>query len=195
MGKLGLLRGTFESPTRGKLGLFGGTSYPPHLGHLALAEWARERLGLDRVWFVPVGRPPHKPEARMSSARHRLAMTRLAIRGNPAFSVSTLELETPTPSYTVDTLRRLRARRPGDRWWLVIGSDSLDEFPTWHDPKTILSMATLAVAERPGSSSPRSRARRGVVWLGNPGIDVSSTMVLARARAGHSLRYLVPDAI
>jgi len=77
-----------------RLGLFGGTFDPPHVGHLALAEWARERLRLDQVLFVPAGQPPHKRAARLSGERHRLAMTRLAIRGNPAFAVSTVELET-----------------------------------------------------------------------------------------------------
>src|SRR6185369_1007777 len=178
-----------------RLGLFGGTFDPPHVGHLALAEWARVRLDLDRVLFVPVGRAPHKPPGRLSGARHRLAMTRLAVRGNPAFEVSALELGVNAPSYTVDTLRRLRALRPKGRWFLLLGADSLDEFRTWHEPETILSLATVAVAARPGSgrAAMRQWARRHrVVWLGNPGLDVSSTLVRARARAARSIRYLVP---
>jgi|KBSSwiStaDraftv2_1062776.scaffolds.fasta_scaffold91241_3 nicotinate-nucleotide adenylyltransferase len=179
-------------------GLFGGTFDPPHVGHLALAEWAREQLKLDEVLFVPVGRPPHKRATRLSSAGHRLAMARLATRGNTAFRVSGLEVEAATPSYTVDTLRRLRARHPRDRWYLIIGSDSLDEFHTWREPETILELSTLAVAGRPGCGEEALRRwgrRREIVSLGNPGLDVSSTMVRARARAGRSLRYLVPDLV
>ena len=179
-------------------GLFGGTFDPPHVGHLALAEWARERLKLDEVVFMPVGQPPHKRSARMSSARHRLAMTRLATRGNPAFRVSSVEVGARSPSYTVDTLRRLREERPRDRWYLLIGSDSLGEFHTWREPESILRLSTLAVAERPGCGEEAWRRwgkRPGLVSLGNPGLDVSSTMVRARARAGQSLRYLVPDAV
>jgi nicotinate-nucleotide adenylyltransferase len=181
-----------------RLGVFGGTFDPPHVGHLAMAEWARVRLELDRVLFVPAGRPPHKPRARVSSAAARLAMTRLAVRGNPAFEVSPIEVRSPAPSYTVDTLRRLRAARPNARWFLLIGADSLDEFHTWREPEAILALATLAVASRPGASRPRPRGwakRRGVVWLGNPGLEVSSTLVRARAREGRSVRYLVPDPV
>lgn len=179
-------------------GLFGGTFDPPHVGHLALAEWARERLKLDEVLFVPVGSPPHKRATRLSIARHRLAMTRLATRGNPAFRVSSMEVDAKSPSYTVNTLRRLREDQPLDRWYLLIGSDSLDEFHTWLEPEEILRLSTLAVAARPGtaeSAFPRYGRRRGVISIGNPGLDVSSTMVRARARSGRSLRYLVPDAV
>ena len=180
-----------------RLGLFGGTFDPPHVGHLALAEWARERLELDGVLFVPVGQPPHKRAARLSSAHHRLAMTRLATRRNPAFEVSTLEIEAEAPSYTVQTLRSLHATHPRDWWFLLIGSDSLDEFHTWNEPEAILDLATLAVATRPGSAAAanRPRTRRRVAWLGNPVLDVSSTLVRARVRAGRSVRYLVPDAV
>jgi nicotinate-nucleotide adenylyltransferase len=176
-----------------RVGVFGGTFDPPHVGHLALAEWARERLRLAQVLFVPAGRPPHKRGSRLTSARHRLAMTRLAVRGNRAFRVSTLELDRETPSYTVDTLRRFRANRPGARWYLLLGADSLDEFHTWHEPEAIAALATLVVAARPGSGA-RTR-KRGVIWLTNPGIDVSSTIVRARARAGRPVRYLVPDLV
>ena len=219
-----------------RIGVFGGTFDPPHVGHLALAEWATERLRLDRVVFVPAGSPPHKRGARLSSAAARLAMTRLAVRGNRRFVVSTLEVRSPGPSYTVETLRRLRARRPRGRWFLLIGSDSLDEFHTWREPDSILALATVVVAARPshGTGAParsetletpvrrhgwrrasKERAfdrmskamrvsrrvgapvpwRDQLAWLGNPGIEVSSTMIRARAKAGRSVRYLVPDAV
>lgn len=177
-----------------RLGLFGGTFDPPHLGHLALAEWARERLGLDRVLFVPAGIPPHKRRRAPSPARVREALTRLAVRGNPAFRVSALELGRDGPSFTVDTLRALRRRHPGVRVFLLLGEDSLRDFPTWHDPRAIRALATLAVARRPGTAR-APRARRGVVWLDNPGIALSSSAIRARARAGRSVRYLVPDPV
>jgi|SRR5215831_2579519 len=182
--------------------MFGGTFDPPHVGHLALAEWARERLALDRVVFVPAGRPPHKRGPRLSSAEHRLAMTRLAVRRNPAFEVSTVELETSGPSYTVDTLQRLREGEERAWWFLLLGSDSLEELHTWHEPQSILDLATLAVARRPsaatdGAGPPRlSGGLHGrVIELGNPLFEVSSTLVRRRARAGHTIRYLVPDSV
>jgi len=181
--------------------MFGGTFDPPHVGHLALAEWARERLALDRVVFVPAGRPPHKRGPRLSSAEHRLAMTRLAVRRNPAFEVSTVELETSGPSYTVDTLQRLREGEERAWWFLLVGSDSLEELHTWHEPQSILDLATLAVARRPsatdGAGPPRlpGGLHGRVIELGNPLFEVSSTLVRRRARAGHTIRYLVPDSV
>jgi len=180
--------------------MFGGTFDPPHVGHLALAEWARERLTLDRVLFVPAGRPPHKRGPRLSSAEHRLAMTRLAVRRNPAFEVSTVELERSGPSYTVETLERLR--QEGSAWWfLLVGSDSLEELHTWHEPQKILDLATLAVARRSASGADAGPARLSpgyhgrVIELGNPLFEVSSSLIRRRARAGRSIRYLVPDAV
>jgi len=192
-----------------RIGLFGGTFDPPHLGHLVLAEWARVRLRLDRVVFMPAGTPPHKLGRRLSPAAHRLAMTRLAVRGNPAFSVSDFEARHAGPSFTVDTLRHLRAREPRARLFLLMGGDSLADFPGWHAPAEIARLATLVVATRPGPATTAggSRAHAGrrlprqasprarVVLLDNPALDISSSALRARARAGRPLRYLVPDAV
>lgn len=179
-----------------RLGVFGGTFDPPHIGHLALAERARDRLRLDRVLFVPAGQPPHKHRAGMSSAADRLAMTRLAVRGAPAFRVSTMELRADGPSFTARTVRTLE--RPGRQLFLLVGADSLDDFRTWRDYEDILARVTLTVADRPGAGFPASRAwarRRRVAWIGNPPLDVSSTMIRTLARRGRSIRYLVPDAV
>lgn len=190
-----------------RIGLFGGTFDPPHLGHLVLAEWARVRLGLDRVVFVPAGAPPHKFGRRLTDAAHRLAMTRRAVRGNLAFVVSALEARRAGPSFTVDTLRYFHARQPGERLYLLMGADSLADFPTWHEPGEIARLATLVVAARlraeesaldegaRSSSLVPARVRGRVVLLDNPVVAVSSSALRARARAGRSLRYLVPDAV
>lgn len=181
-----------------RLGLFGGTFDPPHMGHLALAEWARERLRLDRVLFIPAGQPPHKSRAGISAAADRLAMTRLAVRGHSRFEVSTFELGGDGPSYTIGTVRALAGRGDARRSYLIVGADSLDDFRSWEEPEEILSLATLAVAGRPRAGA-RGRvwaARHGrVVWIGNPEFDVSSSLVRARVRAGLSIRYLVPDLV
>jgi nicotinate-nucleotide adenylyltransferase len=184
-----------------RLGVIGGTFDPPHLGHLAFAEWARGALRLDRVLFVPAGSPPHKRSGSPSPAAQRLAMTRLAVRGNPAFGVSALEVRRRGPSYTVDTLRALAARHPGARLHLLMGADMFASFGTWREPDEIARRARLVVALRPGAAPPR-RGRRGapawarrVTWLANPTIELSSTALRERARRGGSLRYLVPDAV
>lgn len=188
-----------------RIGLFGGTFDPPHLGHLVLAEWARVRLRLDRVVFVPAGTPPHKRGRPLTDAALRLALTRLAVRGNPAFTVTAFEARRAGPSFTVDTLRHFHARQPDARFYLLMGADSLADFPNWHEPAEIARLATLVVAARPGSagpapdarSRPPARARAGgrVVLLDNPLVAISSSVLRARARAGRSLRYLVPDAV
>lgn len=177
-----------------RVGVFGGTFDPPHVGHLAIAEWARDRLALARVLLVPAGEPPHKRGRPVTAARHRLAMARLAARGNPAFAVSPIEAEREGPSFTVDTLRALRVRERGARLFLVIGADSLDDFPDWRDPEGILELATLAVAERNGAGG-RKRSRPPHVRLEFPPLDISSSVLRRRARDGHSLRYLVPDPV
>lgn len=181
-----------------RLGIFGGTFDPPHVGHLALAEWAREELRLDRVLFVPAGTPPHKRAARAGAA-HRLAMTRAAVRGNASFAISTVETRRTGPSYTADTVAALAEAHPGAELWLLMGADMYATFDQWARPSEIASLAALAVALRPGAEAPRaSRAAkrgRGVRWLGNPALEVSSSAVRERARRGASLRYLVPDAV
>jgi len=125
-------------------------------------------------------------------------MTRLAIHGHASFAVNLHEVRTPGPSFTVETLRAL-PRSGRDRVHLIIGADSLDDFQNWNEPEEILRMATLAVAGRPGSGTRGGRADRRwpkrVVWLENPEIDVSSSMIRRRVRAGESVRYLVKDSV
>ena len=180
-----------------RVGVFGGTFDPPHFGHLALAEWARVELGLDLVWFVPAGLPPHKRPAAASPARDRLAMTRLATRGNAAFRVSALECRRPGPSYTVDTVHALARSHPGARLHLLMGADTWATFASWREPDAIARAAAIVVALRPGTARgarPLAAGRR-VTWLANPGLDVSSSALRARAARGRSLRYLVPDPV
>jgi len=179
-----------------RIGVFGGTFDPPHLGHLALAERALDQLGLERVWFVPAADPPHKRDRAKSPFSRRLAMTRLAVRGNPAFRVSDLESRRPGPSYTVETLRAIHRRLPGRELVLLLGADSLNDLPTWHEPEEIVRLARLAVAPR---TERARRARRGApradFAIDAPVLEVSSSDLRMRARRGESLRYLVPDAV
>lgn len=182
-----------------RVGIFGGTFDPPHFGHLLLADWACAELKLDRVLFVPAGQPPHKARAASSSAAHRLAMTRLAVRGNPAFAVEPMETRRRGPSWTVDTVRALAARWPAAKLHLILGADMFATFDTWREPEAIAEHAVIAVLLRPGARAPKraraAAAGRGVVWLRNPGLELSSSALRERARRGTSLRYLVPDAV
>ena len=187
-----------------RLGVLGGTFDPPHVGHLVLAEEARTRLRLEKVIFVPAGDPWRKAGEEVTPAEHRLAMARLMVAGDPYFEVSTMEVERPGPSYTVDTLETLRRQHgPGLELYFIVGEDALHDLPRWKDPSRILSLARLAVAPRPhGSEVAEADLDAAVPGLSEritplpmPTIDISSTALRERARAGLSLRYLVPLAV
>ena len=179
------------------VGIFGGSFDPPHVAHLAVAEAARDRLGLDLVLWIPAATPPHKQGRTMEEAYHRLAMTRLAVAGNPAFAVSGIEAERGGVSYTVETVRALQQAHPGTDFRLLLGGDSLAQFASWREPEEILRRVPLVVYPRPGADladvAPAVMARATVV--DRPLLDPSSTAIRRLLRAGHSARYLVPDAV
>ena len=189
-----------------RLGIFGGTFNPVHLGHLLLADAACDALRLDRVVFIPAGRPPHKPSKGLLDGAERLALVKLAIRGQPGFSVSDMELQRRGPSYSIDTVRRLRARHPRAALFLLMGEDML-RVP-WRAWRDLAQLCTVVVAHRtahPHARVPRQghqdrRARSPAAagrirWLPMPGLDISSSEIRDRVRHGRSIRYLVPPAV
>lgn len=189
-----------------KVGVLGGTFDPPHLGHLILAQEAYYALGLTRVLFVPAGEPWRKAGRELSPREQRLALVRQAVAGNPAFAVSTAEVERRGPSYTAETMAELRQQfGPATELFFIMGADSLADFPHWHQPLRILEVARLAVAERsplgnealeeavPEKLSEALRDR--VVWLSMPLIAISASAVRERVRQGLSIRYWVPEAV
>jgi nicotinate-nucleotide adenylyltransferase len=181
-----------------RLGFLGGTFDPPHIGHLILAELAREQLGLARVLFIPVGDPWRKSDRTVTRAAHRLAMTRLAIEGNNAFEVDDCEIEREGPTYTVDTLRELRARlSAADEIVFLAGEDALADMPRWRDPAGIAAAARIAIAPRSDVEIPEDLPfdTSTLLRVDMPYVDISSTSLRERAGRGLSLRYLVPPAV
>ena len=180
-----------------RLGVFGGSFDPVHVGHLAIAEAARASERLDEVVFVPARRNPLKDEEPEASAEDRYEMLRRALAKVDGMRTSRLELERPSPSYTVDTLRALA--EPRRELFLILGADALAELARWREPAEVLRLATLLVAKRPGTSADVSAlARLGpgvarVRFLESLLVDLSARELRAHARAGGSLRYLVPD--
>lgn len=172
-----------------RVGVFGGTFDPVHVGHLSIAQAALECVPLDRIVFVPARRSPLKARGPLASEEDRLAMLRLATAEEPRFEVSTVELDRPGVSYTVDTLEALAGE---DVLYLVMGADAANEFERWHRPERIRELATLLVASRPGAPTPPER--HGVVVFDAPCLDISSRELRARSARGRSLRYLVPEA-
>lgn len=136
-----------------RIGIFGGSFDPIHLGHLISAEQAREQVRLEQVWFVPAARPPHKQTRDLTPFALRVEMLEMAVAGHTDFRVSEIEKERPGPSYTVETLRRLHETHPGNEWFLLMGSDSLRDFPSWREPEQIAALATLVVIGRPAGDS------------------------------------------
>jgi nicotinate-nucleotide adenylyltransferase len=180
------------------IGILGGMFNPPHAGHLALARAAASDLGLERVLLTPVLVPPHKPAKWDPGPEHRLQMCRLAVHGDARLGVCTLELERPGPSYTVDTLRAIHASDPDAELTLIVGADMARTLGSWREPREILKLARLAVAERDGS--PRQEVLDALIPLGAenrtafvemPPHDVSSSLVRRRLTAGSPIDELV----
>ena len=185
-----------------RIGVLGGTFDPIHLGHLIIAEEARDRLDLEEVCFVPARDPWMKAGQPLTSGHDRLSMARLAMEDNPFFRVSTLELERPGPSYTVDTLRELQEDYgPEAQLFFILGTDAFDRFDEWKDPEGILGLATLVVVDRPGATASAGAIDQQV---GNAGsvervrgvhLEISAKDIRRRVAAGASIRYLVPEPV
>jgi nicotinate-nucleotide adenylyltransferase len=185
-----------------RTGLLGGTFNPPHLGHLVCAQEAYLQLELDNVLLIPARIPPHKPVHAEPGIEHRLELCRLAIQGDERFAVSDLEARRSGPSYTVDTLEELHSQMPDNELFLIVGADIAVGFLGWRAPDRVLSLSTLAVAERGAISHAQvedvlDRLPDGgrACFFDMPEVGVSSTMLRERVRAGESTRYLMPDAV
>jgi nicotinate-nucleotide adenylyltransferase len=181
-----------------RVGLYGGTFDPIHLGHLRAAENAREELALDLVAFVPAAMPPHR-EAPVTAASDRLAMVRLATAPHAAFDAWDVELRREGPSYTIETVTALVEARASDSFVLVVGADTWPELPSWKEPERLLALVEVAVVDRPGFASATPTApfpgARGAHRVSGPGLPLSASAIRAHARAGRSVRFLVPDPV
>ncbi|NLF38296.1 nicotinate (nicotinamide) nucleotide adenylyltransferase [bacterium] len=179
-----------------KIGILGGTFDPVHTAHLAIAEQAVRQLGLDRVLFIPAWIAPHKGQNRAATERtkHRLAMLRLAVKGNAAFAVSDIEVARGGTSYTIDTLRALRAAKgPDAEFSLLIGADNFAQFDTWREAGEIPRLCSIAVYARPGC--PLGSLPRHIRALDGPLLDISATWLRRQTARGGSIRYLVPEPV
>lgn len=185
---------------KGRTGILGGTFDPVHSGHLAIAAAARQQLDLERVLFVPAGQPWRK-DREITLAEHRIAMLRLAIEGEPAYQLSTVEVDRDGPSYMVDTLKELGKQFPGSDLVLILGQDALVDLPNWKDADRILDRALLAIAPRAGRvpKDDTWRAMPRIVerteWLEMEPLVVSATGIRARIHRGSPVRGMTPAAV
>jgi nicotinate-nucleotide adenylyltransferase len=174
-----------------RLGVFGGSFDPIHNAHLIVAGLAREQLALDRVAFVVAAAQPLKHQGHAATAEMRAGMAELAIADVPGFSVDRRELNRPGPSYTVDTLRELAAADPGAELVLLLGADTAMGFGAWRDPAVIRSLARVAVFRRGAEVVPPGFDATVDV----PALEISSSTIRARVRAGQPLAGWVPPRV
>jgi len=185
-----------------KICIFGGTFNPVHNGHLIMAQMALDKFRLDRMVFIPCYLPPHKGSREIAPAKDRLAMLRLAVQGNPRFSISDIEIRRGGRSYSIDTVKELRERaKPADRFYFLIGSDSLRDFHSWVAADELLGLCDFIVVERPGlavaqifRNSPRKKKQFTKIVSEFP-VGISSSEIRRRARTGKPVRFLVPDRV
>ena len=175
------------------IGLFGGSFDPVHHGHLIVAQIAYEVLGLEQIHFLPARQQPFKHGRHRSSPEHRAAMLALAIEPVPHFVLDQLELERSGPSYTVDTLRALRANNPAAEFTLLVGADAAKDLPGWRDVDQIFELAQLVLFARPGAAIPSLAWRVRSIQV--PAVEISATEVRRRVSLGQPIRYWVPDKV
>ncbi len=188
-----------------KIGIMGGTFDPVHYGHLVTAEAALGEFQLDQVLFVPSGNPPHKDPIGVTETKHRYLMTVLATVTNPKFEVSRVDIDREGVTYTIETLRLLKARYgPGTELYFITGADAILEIMSWKDPKNLLQMAEFIAATRPGFSLGRqndmikrwfAQQEKSLNILQVPAMAISSTDIRKRVKHGKSIRYLVPETV
>jgi len=191
-----------------RIGLFGGSFNPPHVGHLAVAQAVQAAHALDEVILIPAARPPHKPdEPDMASPSDRLRMTQALAACDPALHVSDVELSRIGPSYSIDTVRALRAERPDDTFFFVIGADTVGELPTWKDAQTLLREINFVPVNRPGydlseglATVARELGEDLATGIGERAVTmqpmgVSSTTLRKRILADEAWEDLVPAGV
>jgi nicotinate-nucleotide adenylyltransferase len=180
-----------------RIGVFGGTFDPPHIGHLLVANDAREALELDRLIFVPTGAQPFKIDTPpVASGQDRLEMVRLAVADDANYAVDDAEINRKGLSFTVDTLEHLSERNPAARLFLLMGEDVLAGFEKWRSPARIRELATLvSVSRGEVAGSVVDPATSAVLRVSTRRVDVSSTEIRERRRAGKSIKGFVPESV
>lgn len=183
-----------------RLGVMGGTFDPIHHGHLVAASEVQARFALDEVVFVPTGEPWQKADRQVSQAEDRYLMTTIATASNPRFSVSRVDIERPGPTYTVDTLKDIRAvRGPELELYFITGADALSKILTWKGVEELFDLAHFIGVSRPGvdlgEADIAHLPEESVTLLEVPALTISSTACRQRVAEGLPIWYLVPDGI
>jgi len=188
----------------GRVGIMGGTFDPIHYGHLVAAEEARYEFGLEKVIFIPAGRPPHKPGRVITDPGRRYAMTRLAVASNPCFQTSSLEVERPGPSYTIDTVLEVSLFHPEKELFFITGADAVLEILTWKSVAELLLLCRVISATRPGYrleglgdklADLPAQCQSSIIFMEVPALAISSTGIRKRVGDGRPIKYLLPEPV
>lgn len=186
-----------------RIGIFGGTFDPPHVGHLILAEECRTQLNLDKLLWVVTDNPPHKHYVSISAIEDRVKLVKKAIRGNPAFVLSRVDIDRPGPHFAIDTVNILKQQNPGAQFFYLMGGDSLHDLPTWSRPQDFIETCDgIGVMRRhadqvdlksleevlPGIS-------RKVLIVDAPILEISSKQIRQRVNENQGFRYYLRDAV
>lgn len=178
-----------------RVSVFGGSFDPVHDGHLSVARRALDQVPCDEVWFLPAARAVHKPGGADAPAGHRRAMLELALGSDPRLGLCALELESPRPLRSLESLQRLAATWPEHHWFFLLGEDSFRALDSWFRPDELFRIAEPVVAPRPGSTGERPDRFRGatVRWLEGEEVDLDSTTIRRALGAGADPPGLHPE--
>jgi len=186
------------------IGVMGGTFDPVHLAHIAVAEEAKRQVNLEKVIFIPAGKPWLKVDSYITPAEKRLKMLQLALSDKPEFEISTMEIDRTGYTYTIDTISELKANcTPEDELFFIMGYSSLAELPEWKEPSLLIKLCRLVVAPRLGHTVPDMNSLEEeipglsdrIILLDRPEMDVSASEIRGRVRQGLSISHLVPEAV
>lgn len=175
-----------------KIGILGGTFDPPHHGHLLIANEVLTALDLDEIWFMPNQEPPHKKKSESIKNEDRLQMLKLAVEGHKHFRIKTIELERKGPSYTVDTMKIIKAKYVEHEFFFIIGADMIEYLPKWHKIDELVRLVQFVGVERPAYDHHSSYP---ILYVDVPVLNVSSSMIRDRLINKKTVRYLLPDSI
>ncbi|HZJ76071.1 MAG TPA: nicotinate-nucleotide adenylyltransferase [Oscillospiraceae bacterium] len=188
-----------------KIGIVGGTFDPVHYGHLFIAQTALDELNLNKVLFIPTGKPPHKREKLITEAYRRIDMLKLAIEGNPKFDISTTEIVREKTSYTIDTIKELQQYyNKKTKFYFIVGSDAFIKIEAWKEYKNLLGLTKFVVMARQIFKDQlldekikllTEEYNADITRLEIPILDISSTDIRRRIREGRSIKYLLPGDV
>jgi len=186
-----------------RVGIFGGTFDPPHIGHLMLAEEACSQLALEQIFWVLTPMPPHKKGIKVSPIQDRMSMVLLAIAGNAKFRLSRVDMDRPPPHFAADTMALLNEKSPEHQYVYIMGADSLNDLPAWHEPARFISLCyEIGVMKRPGEKYNLSILEREfpgikqkLLFIDTPMIGISGSDIRKRVANRENFRYFVPDKI